>query len=195
MNIKNHSTNWRKNILSDIKELGEEFWNRFTPVPKEELENLEKKINRKLPEDFKEFYSQIGYGTFERGGNVFYSPEDILHCLGAPIYFVRGSQLPGSEWATAVEHRDLWESRAANNPNPKLFTEDILSLDGIKLYDLLQFGSDGNCCYHQLYLSPESTTVRYCLLTDSGTIEKRASSFTIALKQMIEEFIHPIFDE
>jgi hypothetical protein len=194
MNYENSSINWRNNLISVTKELGETFWNRFTPASSEELERLEIRINRKLPEDFKEYYRQIGFGAFERGGNVLFSPKDIFECLGAPIYFVLGSLIQGSEWATEEEHRDLWISRAKINPNPKLFTEDILTLDGAKLYDFLQFGADGNCCYHQLYLGTDPAPFGYCLLTDSGTIEKKTSSFSVALMQMIEEYINPRFE-
>ena len=43
----------------------------------------------------------------------------------------------------------------------------MLTLGDVKLYDLLQFGSNGCCCYHQLYVGPEPAPLRYCLLTDS----------------------------
>ena len=46
---------------------------------------------------------------------------------------------PGREWATVFEQTDLWLSRGRRNPDPQRFTEDVLTLDGVKLYDLLQF--------------------------------------------------------
>jgi len=90
MKIEIGSDNWKKKLFTATKELGEEYWNRFKPVDYKELETLENQINRKLPLDFKEFYQTIGYGFFEPG-NGFYSPEDIIKCLGAPNYFIRGS--------------------------------------------------------------------------------------------------------
>jgi hypothetical protein len=188
MKIEVGSDNWKEKLFIATRELGEDFWNRFKPVDYKELETLENQINRKLPVDFKEFYQTIGYGFFEPG-NGFYSPRDIIECLGAPIYFIRGSLMVGSEWGTEEEHRKLWKSRGIENPNPKKFTKEMLELDGIKLYDLLQFGADGNCCYHQLYVGSDSVPFRYCLLTDSGTIENKAPSFSIALEKMIEQFI------
>jgi hypothetical protein len=148
-------------------------------------------MGRKLPADFKEFYRLIGWGSFERGSHSFYSPKDILDCLGAPIYFVRGSCVPGSEWATAEDHRRLWVSRGRKNPDPGKFTEEMLTLDGVRLYDLLQFGADGNCNYHQLCVGPEPAPFRYCLLTEGGIMENKAPSFSAALKYMVEQYIHP----
>ncbi len=188
MKIEIGADNWQKRLFIATRELGDEFWNQFTTVSDKELETLENQINRKLPLEFKEFYRKIGYGIFEPG-NGFYSPGDIIACLGATIYFIRGSLVSGSEWATEQEHRNLWKSRGMDNPNPKLFTKETLALDGINLYDLLQFGSDGNCCYHQLYVGPEPAPFRYCLLTDSGAIENKASSFSAALEILIEQFI------
>ena len=191
IHIKIGSANWTNELILATKQLGDGFWTRFTPISSEDLEKLESQINRKLPDEFKNFYHLIGFGSFEPG-NGFYSPKDIVQCLGAPIYFVRGSRIPGSEWATEEEHRQLWLSRGVKNPDPDLFTEDVLTLDGVKLYDLLQFGADGNCCYHQLYVGPDPAPFRYCLLTDSGTIENRAPSFSYALEEMIERFISNI---
>jgi hypothetical protein len=188
MNIEIGSDNWKNRLFIATRKLGDDFWNRFQKVSIKELEKLEYKINRKLTGEFKEFYRIIGYGSFEPG-NGFYSPEDIIACLGAPIYFIRGSLVSGSEWATEEEHRKLWRSHGIENPNPRLFTQEKLALDEINLYDLLQFGADGNGCYHQLYVGPEPAPFRYCLLTDSGTMENKSPSFSIALEKMIEQFI------
>jgi hypothetical protein len=188
MHIKIGSVNWKNDLDLATKQLGDDLWTRFTPISLEALENLELQINQKLPDDFKEFYKIIGSGSFEPG-NGFYSPKEIIQCIGAPIYFVRGSLMTGSEWATEEGHSQLWLSRGVNNPNSIQFTDDILTLNGIKLYDLLQFGADGNCGYHQLYVGPEPAPFRYCLLTDSGTIENKAQSFSIALGEMIEHLI------
>ena len=100
--------------------------------------------------------------------------------------------MAGQEWANEDQHRQLWLSRGFENPKPDLFTEKALSLNGVKLYDLLQFGADGSGCYHQLYVGPEPAPFRYCLLTDSGAFEDIAHSFSDALERMIEYHVpHP----
>src|SRR6185436_1526777 len=130
----------------------------------------------------------IGYGEFRDHtgyiGSIF-SPSDIIRGIPNPIFFITGSMTPGKEWAPLEKQTELWLSRGRNNPDPKQFSEDVLTLDGVKLYDLLQFGNDGLCCYHQLYVGPEPAPLRYCLLTDSHEIEDRAASFSEALEKII----------
>jgi hypothetical protein len=190
MQIQIGSQNWRKDLINFTSHLGNGFWDRFTPVSEQRLKLLELEIGRRLPDDFREFYRLVGYGDFEPGSG-FYSPDDpddIVACLGAPIYFVLGSATPGEEWATEEQHRFLWTTRGNENPNPHAFTEEALTLNGVKLYDLLQFGSNGSGCYHQLYIGPDPIPFRYCLLTDSGTIENVALSFSEALRDIIGEY-------
>jgi len=182
------SPNWVKHLKEATNSLGNEFWSGFTQVDEAGLDELEKGIGRKLPEEFREFYRSVGYGAFSRGGG-FYSPDDIIACLGAPIYFVLGSLMAGQEWATEEEHRQLWLTQGAVNPNPDEFTDDALTLENVKLYDLLQFGSDGCCCYHQLYVGPEPSPFQYCLLTEDQTIEDRCSSFSLALDKIIAFYL------
>jgi hypothetical protein len=186
MHIRIGSPNWRDDLINSTNRLGDGFWNHFTPVAENQLEILEKQVGRRLPDEFKEFYRLICYGNFEPGDG-FNSPDDIVTRLGAPIYFVRGSLMPGQEWATEYEHRRLWVSQGKENPNPDAFTEEVLTLNGVKLYDLLQIGADGSACYHQLYVGPDPIPFRYCLLTDYGTIENTALTFSEALGKIIED--------
>jgi len=111
-----------------------------------------------------------------------------LQCLGAPIYFVLGSSVPGAEWCTEDDHRRLWLTRGADNPAPSRFTQDVLTLDGIPLYDLLQVGSDGSCCYHQLHVGPNPRPFEYCLLTDSQTLENTSQSFSAGLEKILASY-------
>ena len=60
-----------------------------------------------------------------------------------------------------------------------------MTLDGVKLYDLLQFGADGCGSYRQLYMGPEPAPLRYCLLTESQTMEDRSQTFSEALEKII----------
>ncbi|MCJ7483822.1 MAG: SMI1/KNR4 family protein, partial [Thermodesulfovibrionales bacterium] len=98
MHIQIGSPNWRNDLINSTTRLGDGFWDHFTPVAENQLNILEKQIGRRLPDEFKEFYRLIGYGNFEPGDG-FDSPDDIVACLGAPIYFVRGSLMSGEEWA------------------------------------------------------------------------------------------------
>ncbi len=188
MHIQIGSPNWQDDLINSTRRLGDGFWDHFTSVADDQLIMLEKRIGRRLPDEFKEFYRLIGYGSFGPGDG-FYSPEDIVACLGAPIFFIRGSLTPGKEWATEDQHKRLWMSRGKENPNPNAFTEEVLTLNGVKLYDLLQIGADGSACYHQLYVGPDPAPFRYCLLTDSGTIENAALSFFEALENIIEDHL------
>jgi len=65
------------------------------------------------------------------------------------------------------------------------FSEEVLSLDGVKLYDLLQFGSNGCCCYQQLYVGPEPAPLRYGLLTNAQEMEDRSGTFSDGLEKAI----------
>lgn len=184
MKIQIGAPNWIEDLKEITHPLGSNLWSAFTQVGKAELDELERQIHRKLPDEFQEFYRSIGYGSFPFGGG-FYSPSDILACLGAPVYFLLGSLTPGREWATEEDHRRLWLTRGAMNSAPDKFTDVALTFAGIKLYDLLQFGSDGYCCYHQLYVGPEPAPFRYCLLTDSLTMEDESPSLSRALERMV----------
>jgi hypothetical protein len=188
MNIRIGSPNWLSELKRATKTLGDDFWSRFTPVSEAGLDNIEAQIGRNLPDDFREFYKSVGFGTFEPGIGL-YSPNDIISCIGAPIYFVLGSLTPGQEWATADEHRNLWLSRGTDNPSSARFTGESLTLNGVKLYDLLQFGIDGSGCYYQLYVGPDPAPFRYCLLTDSSTIEEKSASLSSVLERIFEEHI------
>ena len=83
------------------------LWRDFRLVSDDELDALERKIGRSLPEDFREFMRRIGCGRCPPGGEI-YSPAQIDDAVGVPIYYVTGSMTPGEEWATAAEHRELW---------------------------------------------------------------------------------------
>ena len=188
MTIQIGSPSWVEDLKEVTRPLGSDFWSAFTRVGEAELDELERQIRRKLPDEFREFYRSIGYGSFPFGGG-FYSPHDILACLGASIYFLLGSLAPGVEWATEEDHRRLWLTRGAINPAPDKFTGAALTFEGVKLYDLLQFGSDGCCCYHQLYVGPEPASFRYCLLTDSQTMEDKSLSLSLALERIASFYL------
>ena len=178
------SQNWVDRLFEATAPLGRDFWSGFTPAKKQELAHLESQIRRKLPAEFREFYLSVGYGSFPQGGG-FDSPEEIFMELGASIYFVLGSLTPGAEWATEEEHKELWITRGGANLDTSRFDDSML-FGGVYLYDLLQFGSDGCCCYHHLYVGPEPAPFRYCLLTDYQTMENKKANFSGAIESVIE---------
>jgi hypothetical protein len=182
------SSNWVQELMAKSAPLGNDFWSNFRKVNGGELVQLENAIGRKLPEEFKEFYRLVGCGSFPLGGS-FESPVEIASSLAAPIFFVTGSMTHGAEWASHEDHKKLWLSRGQSNAAPQRFTEDSLTLDGVKLYDLLQFGSDGCCCYHQLYVGPQPAPFCYCLLTDSQTIENMCPTFSRAMESIVEFYL------
>lgn len=184
MALRIGSSGWVNDLRALSAPLGKDFWAGFRPCSAADLRRLEGAIERPLPQDFVEFYRMIGCGQFRQGGEL-YSPDDIIQCIGAPVYFVLGSMLPEAEWCSEEEHRRLWLTRGVENPAPDRFTDGALTLAGIKLYDLLQVGSNGCCCYHQLLLAPAPKPFGYCMLTDSQTMEDVSDSFSSGLEKMI----------
>lgn len=183
---------WVGKLHNWTKQLGSEFWSEFKPASEQELGRIEDCICKKLDPEFREFYRTIGYGSFrDRDGYIgcIYSPDDIITGLACPICFITGSMTQGDEWATLKEQEELWRTRGQINPNPERFTEEVLTLDGVKLYDLLQIGNNGCCGYHQLYLGPEPAPLRYCVLYPEG-MEDRAMSFSAGLERIIAFYLH-----
>ena len=185
------ATGWLNDLRAITEPLASDFWAAFTPASERELQTVESQLGRTLDPEFREFYRTIGYGDFPKFGQ-FNSPDELVLGAGPAIFFITGSLTPGKEWATVDEHQRLWISRSRENPNPSKFTDETLTLNGVKLYDLLQFGSNGCCCYHQLYVGPEPAPLRYCLLTDSQTMEDQSATFSEGLERIIAfQFMGP----
>jgi hypothetical protein len=130
-----------------------ELWARFQRATEHEIAALQTTISRTFPNDFRKFYSRIGYGPWPEsyGGNI-YSPDEIIQTLGAPIYFVLGSLFPGKEWASKEQHVQLWLSKGESNPAPTKFSTTALAYHGVNLTDLLQIGTDGCAGYQMIHL-------------------------------------------
>jgi hypothetical protein len=178
------AVDWVKTLKAITEPLGSEFWSGFQPASEAQLRAAEKELGRKLDPEFREFYRTIGYGDFPEWGQ-FVDPDELILGAGPAICFITGSLSPGAEWASQKQHMRLWLSRGRENPAPSRFTDDVLTFEGVKLYDLLQFGSNGGCCYHQLYVGPEPAPLRYCLLTDSQEMDDRAASFSEGLEKIL----------
>jgi hypothetical protein len=183
----------RKNQIIKIgNSISENFWDNTKKAILPDLKKIENTINRILPDDFKQYYIEIGHGRFPFDfGHSFHSPTEIIENCHAPVYFVTGSMTPGNEWATNEEQKKFYISHGIDNPNPMKFTKEILVLENIDLLDLVQFGSDGSCCYHQLYTG-NIKKIGYCLLTDYQTVENINISFSSALKMMFKEYLDNI---
>ncbi len=180
---------WVKTLKAMTEPLGSGFWSGFRPASEQELQAVENQLGRSLDPEFREFYRTIGYGAFPKHEGEFNSPEELVLGASPAIYFMTGSLTPGKEWATPEQHTRLWLSRGRENPDPKRFTEEVLTLDGVKLYDLLQFGSNGSCGYHQLYVGPDPAPLRYCLLNDSQEMEDRVTSFSEGVEKIVAYYL------
>jgi hypothetical protein len=167
-------TDWTQLLRAGKKA---ELWAGFQPASEHEIEALQAALSRPFPDDFRQFYSRIGYGRWPTlyGGGI-YSPEEILQTIGAPIYFVLGSHSPGSEWATTEQHAQLWLSKGECNPAPMNFTAAALSYHGVQLTDLLQIGTDGCAGYQMIHLS-SSSSVAYMVIPESGDPDFVCESF------------------
>lgn len=178
-------------IIGLGKKIDPNIWDGFNAVSLKDILRIEKEINRELSEDFKHFYSKIGYGYFPDtiGGGID-SPSEIINNCHAPYYFITGSMTPRVKWASNDEQRKFYISYGKENPNPNMFNTDSMFLEGTFLLDLVQIGSNGCCCYHQLNIGKNSE-FKYCLLTDSGEIEDKSLSFYEGilsyLKRIMEE--------
>lgn len=55
------------------------LWDNFRPVSERELAALERRLGRRLPDDFRAFCCEIGYGAWPRdlGGHIS-SPDEIM---------------------------------------------------------------------------------------------------------------------
>jgi hypothetical protein len=184
--LKIGTHNWVKTLKELTESREPDFWTGFTPATEQQMQAAESVLKRKFDPEFREFYRTVGYGKFPGyGGSGFWSPDEFAFGAGPAIYFITGSLTPGDEWATREQHTALWISRGRENPDPARFTEEVMTLNGVKLYDLLQFGANGCACYHQLYMGPEPAPLRYCLLTESQTMEDRSRTFSEALEKII----------
>jgi hypothetical protein len=165
------------------------LWAGFQPATELEIEALESAISRSLPDDFRQFYSRIGYGPWpESYGGDIYSPEDFLQTVGAPLYFVLGSLFPGDEWGTREQHAQLWLSKGLSNPAPTKFTPEALMYHGVKLIDLLQIGTDGCAGYQMIHLGSPSP-IGYMVIPESGEPELVCASFKEGILRLTDWLI------
>ena len=157
------------------------YWDDFRPCREEDIAACERDVNRQLPDDFREFLLRVGAGKFGDRGHIC-TPEDIVLTCSGPLRFVLGS----AKWATTDEHRRFYASRGKWNPRPDLFTAKAMRILGdVNLFDLLQIGSDGQCCYHQLNLASPPRPFGYCLLEPDRIIEEPLPTFSDGLKNIL----------
>jgi hypothetical protein len=172
---------WVDEILTLTGKINPSYWKDFRPVTGAEITNVEQQVKRHLPADFQLFWQTFGCGSFPEpfGGNI-YTPEDVCIACHGPLLMKLGS----AEWASEEDQRHFYRSRGGFNPAPKKFTARAVVLEDVNLLDLLQVGTDGCCCYHQLFVGLQPGPFGYCLLT-ADVIEDRAASFSEGLRLVL----------
>jgi hypothetical protein len=174
--------NWADEIRYYTTDLNPDYWARFRPLAAEQVAEVERTVGRKLPEDFREFLRVFGCGSFPEpyGGDI-YEPEDFAHGCHGHLFMILGS----SKWASRDEQRRFYVTHGAYNPAPDKYTGEALEFEGVNLLDLLQIGTNGLCCYHQVYVGDKPGSLGYCRLTPEQTMEDAAPSFSEGLKKIL----------
>jgi SMI1/KNR4 family protein SUKH-1 len=169
---------WEKEMKEFVAPLGPDFWKGLSPVSASEIKSLERQIERKLPDEFVEFYRTVGHGEFPERWGYICAPEEIANEIGMPIWYITGSLCPGAEWCSKEDQNRLWKTRGAFNPVPKKFTKKRLTFNGVPLYDLMMFGNNGCCCYDSVYVGPPPNPLGYVMLNDGQEMEDRTATFS-----------------
>lgn len=173
---------WADEIRYYTRELNPDYWASFQPLSRRDIDAIERSVGRPLPEDLREFLRIFGCGAFpEPYGGIIYSPDDFAVACHGHLWMVLGSD----SWASDDEQRRFYVSRGTFNPNPKKYTQEALSFGDLNLLDLLQFGTNGLACYHQIFVGERPGRIGYCLLTPERTMENEAPSFSEGLKLIL----------
>jgi hypothetical protein len=173
---------WAEEIRYYTAEIAPNYWSDFRVLSLEEVAGIEREVQRRLPEDFKEFLRTFGYGRFPKPyhGNI-YGPEEFVHGCHGHLFLI----LDSSRWASRDEQRQFYVTRGGYNPAPNEYTRESLLFNRIDLLDLLQIGTNGMCCYHQVYVGEKPGPFGYCLLTPERTAEDQTPSFSEGLKTIL----------
>lgn len=173
---------WEQQIRYFTAELDQAFWCGFHPVSSIDIARIEAETCRKLPDDFKMFLRVFGCGGFplKYGGDIS-SPDEIIFGCHCHLWTVLGS----AGWAKPEEQQRFYISRGAYNPNSAKYTANAMVFDDVNLLDLLQIGSNGMGCYHQLYVGAQRNTFGYGLLTPEITVEDASPSFSEGLRWIL----------
>ena len=172
---------WVDEIRAITDKITPSYWADFRPVSKVEIAGVEREVSRVLPEDFRLFWRTFGCGKFpETFGGDICTPDDVCMACHGPLLMKLGS----ADWASEDDQRRFYRTRGGFNPAPNKFTASVLSFEDVNLLDLLQIGTDGSCCYHQLFVGSAPGPFGYCLLT-ADVIEDRAASFSDGLRMIL----------
>jgi len=187
--IKIGAKDWVRELKSKTEQLGPEFWSDFTPSTKSEVHEIETQTRRELDPEFVEFYRSIGHGWLINSGSamgMIFPPQTIITGVAARIKWITTVRTPRVHSDDLKDPTELWLSRGQFNPCPRNYTDEVLTVDGVKLYDLLQFGTDF-LGFHQLYVGPDPAPFRCCLLQEAGEITNRAASTSEWLDSIIKQ--------
>lgn len=173
--------NWLREVRSLTEKFDRHFWDGFSPCTDGEIAICEQEIKRQLPADLREFLLRIGAGEFVTTEGYIYTPEEIVLASPGPLIHVLGRPNMVSDEDLRLFHA----SRGSHNPSPGHFTRETPIHDCQNLFDFVQVGSNGQCCYHLLNVAPSAQSFGYCLLEADGAFVDRLPSFSEALRHIL----------
>jgi len=187
--------NWAKVVREFAESLDKAYFAEFQTVTAGQIADVETKVNRQLPDDYKTFLLEFGAGSFteEVGGGGFYTPEELCIEPSCAIYFFTGT---AGEVSDEI-HERFYRSYGKDNGAPDVFTTERITHDGVNLLDMFQIGSNGACCYHALHVGPEPKPFGYALMSDCHDFEDQAATFSEGLAGILEqhwEYVNEVWE-
>lgn len=178
---------WEQTVREFTSNIEINYWKDFVPVRELDVVLLEHYLRRKLPDDFKIFLKQFGSGRFpDKFGGCIYSPFEMYLACQGPLWMALGS----GDWASEEDQRKFYITRGEFNPAPDKFTLESVIFQGVNLLDILQIGTNGACCYHQLGVSEKPSPFGYGLLTPSEIFEDVRIDFSKGLQTILEDHLN-----
>jgi len=170
---------WEARVREIADHIHPQFFQNFVAVSRQQVEWIERSLNRSLPDDFKMFLNVFGAGNFphEVGGG-FFSPSEIIEGCAGPIEMLVG--IKGNVGRDIL--REFYITRGEKHGREIQF----LSPFQRHLFDFVQVGYDGVGCYYQVFVNSSGGS---CLITPSGEIEDRCASFSQRLDLIFRQII------
>ncbi|HEX8323071.1 MAG TPA: SMI1/KNR4 family protein [Tepidisphaeraceae bacterium] len=172
---------WTTAVRRLTDQISTDYWQDFQQVSEAEIVSLEATLNRRLPNDLRQFLMAFGRGSFTEFGGDIYSPDDMIAACPGPMWMLLGSV----EWASDEAHRRYYISRGQENPDPARFTAAAMNQLGVPLLDLLQIGTNGSCGYLQVNVGNRAWPFGYCVLQESEEVDDKLPSFSDGLYSIL----------
>lgn len=170
--------------LRSLTNMIPEFWSQCTPWSRQQVDWCSSQINRAIPNELVDFWTNIGSGLLPTG-DYFDTPNSVVAgCIG-PLWMSIGS----SGLVSDADHMRLYVTHGEENAARNIFNPDSLRWEQVCLLDLLQIGSDGSGGYHLRYVGDNTPPSVYFLMTGPGSAETRAASLAEGLSRSISEYI------